>query len=36
MILDFEGSMVPNIAKFFKSFGALPEKYYHYKVKRII
>lgn len=31
MILDFEGSMVPNIAKFFRSFGAIQENYYLYR-----
>ncbi len=29
--LDFEGSMIPNIASFCKSFGAVKETYYHYK-----
>lgn len=27
-ILDFEGSMIPSIASFFKSFGAAPETYF--------
>ncbi len=31
IIFDFEGSMVPNIASFFKSFGAVKEHYYDYK-----
>ncbi|MCK0130676.1 hypothetical protein MWU59_04085 [Flavobacteriaceae bacterium F08102] len=30
-ILDFEGSMIPGIASFFKSFGAISETYGHYK-----
>jgi len=30
-ILDFEGSMIPEIASFFRSFGAIQESYYHYK-----
>lgn len=30
-ILDFEGSMIPNIADFFKSFGAEKEVYYFYQ-----
>ena len=30
MKLDFEGSMIPNIARFFKGFGAVEEKYYEY------
>jgi len=29
-ILDFEGSMIENIASFFKSFGSKDERYYHY------
>jgi len=35
VILDFEGSMVEGVAKFYKSFGAKKEVYYHYK-KRLI
>lgn len=27
-LLDFEGSMIPGIAKFFSGFGAMPETYY--------
>ena len=30
-ILDFEGSMVPGIAQFFKSFGAVEETYFSLK-----
>jgi hypothetical protein len=30
-ILDFEGSMVPGIARFFKSFGAKEEEYFSFK-----
>ncbi len=30
-VLDFEGSMIPEIASFFRSFGAVEETYYHYK-----
>lgn len=30
-ILDFEGSMLPGVATFFKSFGAQQEPYYHLK-----
>lgn len=33
LILDFEGSMHEGIASFFKSFGAVEERYYHYKRK---
>lgn len=35
-ILDFEGSMIPGIEKFFRSFGASLENYYRYTKKRII
>lgn len=31
LLLDFEGSMVPKIASFYKSFGAKKEIYFHYK-----
>ena len=34
IIFDFEGSMIPNIAKFFKSFGSIKENYYRYSVKK--
>lgn len=34
-IFDFEGSMIKNIASFFKSFGAEIEYYYHYKKQRL-
>ncbi len=30
-VLDFEGSMIPDIASFFRSFGAIKETYFHYK-----
>ena len=33
-IFDFEGSMIPNLASFFKSFGAEKEQYFHYKSYR--
>lgn len=35
-VLDFEGSMIPGIEKFFRSFGASLENYYRYTKKRII
>ena len=35
MILDFEGSMISGVEKFYQSFGAQPESYFYYK-KRII
>jgi len=34
-ILDFEGSMISNIAAFFKSFGAKKEIYFNYKKRRL-
>jgi len=34
LVLDFEGSMVKGVEKFYKSFGAIPEYYSYYK-KRI-
>ena len=34
-IFDFEGSMLKDLASFFKSFGAEEEPYYHLKLKRI-
>ncbi len=34
-LLDFEGSMVPGIASFFRSFGAEKERYFHFKRSRI-
>lgn len=35
LILDFEGSMLPGVEKFYRSFGAQPEFYYYFK-KRFI
>ncbi|MET2985801.1 GNAT family N-acetyltransferase [Aureibaculum conchae] len=35
IILDFEGSMIPEIVSFYKSFGAKKEMYYHYKKYRL-
>lgn len=36
MILDFEGSMTPSVAKFFESFGAVKETYFWFKRRKII
>lgn len=35
LILDFEGSMLPGIARFFEGFGATPEIYYQMKFNRL-
>lgn len=35
-ILDFEGSMILNVANFYKSFGVVKEDYYLYLKKRVI
>ena len=35
IVLDFEGSMIPEIASFYKSFGAEKEVYYQYKRYRL-
>lgn len=34
-IFDFEGSMINEIASFFKSFGAIKETYYHFNIRRL-
>ena len=33
LILDFEGSMIPGVAFFFKSFGSIEEKYFNFQKK---
>ncbi|MFC0876554.1 hypothetical protein ACE01N_08155 [Saccharicrinis sp. FJH2] len=35
MILDFEGSDIPGIARFYKGFGSTDEKYFHIKINRL-
>ncbi len=35
LVLDFEGSMVAGIARFFKGFGAYPETYFQLKYNRL-
>jgi hypothetical protein len=35
LLLDFEGSMLPGVARFFKGFGALPEIYHRMKINRL-
>lgn len=35
LTLDFEGSMLPGVARFFEGFGATPETYYHMKFNRL-
>lgn len=36
LIFDFEGSMIKEIANYFKSFGAIKEIYYHFNQKKIL
>ena len=33
--LDFEGSMIPGVARFYSGFGAIPETYYQLKFNRL-
>jgi hypothetical protein len=35
IIIDFEGSMIPGVARFFKGFGASPEYYYPFRFNRL-
>lgn len=35
MLLDFEGSMIPGVARFYEGFGAAPETYFQLKFNRL-
>lgn len=35
LILDFEGSMIPGVARFYAGFGAVPETYFQLKFNRL-
>jgi hypothetical protein len=35
IILDFEGSMIPGVARFYSGFGAIPETYFQLKFNRL-
>jgi hypothetical protein len=35
LVLDFEGSMIPGVARFYKGFGATPETYFQLKFNRL-
>lgn len=35
LTLDFEGSILPGVARFYKGFGAVPESYFQLKVNRL-
>ncbi|MCG6189147.1 hypothetical protein [Maribellus maritimus] len=35
LVLDFEGSMIPGVARFYKGFGAYPETYFQLKYNRL-
>jgi hypothetical protein len=35
LILDFEGSMIPGVARFYSGFGAIPETYFQLKFNRL-
>ncbi|WP_297086796.1 hypothetical protein [uncultured Draconibacterium sp.] len=35
LFLDFEGSMIPGVARFFSGFGARPERYFQLKFNRL-
>lgn len=34
-LLDFEGSMVPGVARLYEGFGATPERYHHYRFNNL-
>ncbi|MEN8118464.1 MAG: hypothetical protein ABFS16_15885 [Bacteroidota bacterium] len=35
LVLDFEGSMIPGVARFYSGFGASPETYFQLKINRL-
>ena len=35
LILDFEGSMIPGVARFYKGFSGIPETYYQFSFNRL-
>ena len=35
LTLDFEGSMIPGVARFYAGFGATPESYFQLKINRL-
>jgi len=35
IILDFEGSMIPGVARFYSGFGSIPETYFQLKFNRL-
>ncbi|MDR2009305.1 MAG: hypothetical protein LBQ22_02340 [Bacteroidales bacterium] len=35
LLLDFEGSKIPGVARFFEGFGAKPEQYYNFKYNKL-
>jgi len=34
-VLDFEGSEIPGVARFFKGFGAVKQHYYHLHINKL-
>jgi hypothetical protein len=35
LVLDFEGSMLPGVARFYKGFGGVPETYYQFRFNQL-